>query len=454
MISREYESLLDGITYADKFIWQGHYSFFMDAAGLAEKTKRFDRVLIPQCYGPPAERMTESFCKEAWRLVGKLASWDKLPLVFDNRNPQREAALVEHCFKGATKPVVLISTRGKSSPFPNKVSLLEAIWPLREKFDFVDLDEVTADKFFDLLALYERAAALIAIDNGLLHLAQATPSLPVIALVTHFPDLWHGTPRRRNHIAYIRYSEFGTRIREIPEALCGLGMAGNVASRFIHVWSDYERTDRRAIRRHTVAKQTWAAAYERGPWVRCVVDERALSRNATAVGEQKPVPFLKDLLLEAASRARPGDVIVFTNDDTCFAPSLTETIMETMLRYPAMWGARREHVNVIRPLTTEEMMKGYKHCGSDVFAFTLEWWQEHQDDIPDFLISFEAWDMVLKRLILRTGGVEVEDTCYHEMHLPYWHTPQNRECTGNLYNRELTRQWLAKHQIAWNDAFA
>ena len=73
--------------------------------------------------------------------------------------------------------------------------------------------------------------------------------------------------------------------------------------------------------------------------------------------------------------------------------------------------------------------------------------------IPDFLISFEAWDMVLKRLILRTGGVEVENTCYHEMHLPYWHTPQNRECTGNLYNRELTRLWLAKHQIAWNDAF-
>jgi hypothetical protein len=162
---------------------------------------------------------------------------------------------------------------------------------------------------------------------------------------------------------------------------------------------------------------------------------------------------VRDILQAAVDRAYLGDIVVFSNDDTCFAPGLTQTILDLVPKHGALWGARREHKRVDKPLTKEEMVRGYQHCGSDIFAFTKKWWELNNHDFPDFVLTFEAWDLVLKKLILLTGGIEVRDTCYHEIHESFWHVSQNRECAGNLYNRELTRQWLAKHQIRWDEAF-
>ena len=227
----------------------------------------------------------------------------------------------------------------------------------------------------------------------------------------------------------------------------------NPLRRLIHVWSDYDRRDAGATRRHRIAKQTWTPELSGADSISCVVHENAVTRNANMVGEDKPVPFVRDLFIEAANRAGPQDIILFTNDDTCLRVGAAQIIVDRVREFKAVWCARREITRISTPLTVANMMQGYKHCGADIFAFTREWWDQHGDDFPDFLLSFEIWDLVLKRLILLTGGVEVHDLCYHEIHQPYWHMPAHRECVGNLYNRELGRQWLAKHNIQWGDAF-
>lgn len=455
-IARPFMDLLDGVGYCDRLVWDGHYSECLQAAEHAQRLGKFDNVFVVQCYGSGVgagtnNRVTDSFCKEAWRLVGRLQDWDTLPLVFDRRDKDREAELLTK-IGTRSKPRVLVSTAGKSSPFPHRDALKELLKPLSPLYDFIDLDGFKAERFYDLIGVMESAECLIATDSGPLHLANAVPNLPVVALITHFPDLWHGSPKRKNHALYIRYDEFSKRADEIATML-KTGCSRGLGKRLVHVWSDYERPDAGAKRRNRVASQTWQQEYLSGFWVSCPIHEKEFVRNGRSVGERKPVPFVKDLFNEGVKRASPGDIIVFSNDDTCFAPGLTDVLVRNVSQFGAVWGARREHKALTAPLKSHEITKGYQHCGSDIFAFTPEWWAKWEHDFPDFLLTFEAWDLVMKRLIDFSGGRELKDTCYHEIHASFWHVPENRECEGNLYNRELTRQWLARHNIKWEDAF-
>jgi hypothetical protein len=452
MVASEFESILDGVSYCNRISRRGHYSESSKAVEEAVARDVFDNIYLVQCYGTNIDRYTDSYAKESWRLVGKMDLWGKLPLVFDRRNSFREAGWIP---LDNSKPLVLVATKGKSSPFEQGPDLAMSVaLALQDTHTVLNLDLVNCDRIYDLLGLMERASCLIATDSAPLHLSYAVPSLPVIALVTPYPDLWHGSPRRPNHIAYIRYNEYYGRKGDIIELARNPKSIVNSQPKLIHVWSEYSRFNAGAVRRHEIARATWMAQYDRGGWIQCPVEESTMQRNANTVGEPKPVPFVKDLIEEAALRGDPGDVIVFTNDDTCMAPNLADVIRDTVSKHGALWGSRWEHRSVPRPMNLHEMVRGaYRHVGADVFAFTVEWWNLYRHDFPDFLLSFEAWDLVLKKLILITKGVEVQDTCYHEIHQSFWHTEANRNCTGNLYNRELTRQWLASHGIRWEDAF-
>ena len=151
--------------------------------------------------GQECARMT-SFVKEYWRLAGKMPLWDSvLPLVFDRRDKEREKALISTVLprklgRQPAKPdkILLVATGGTSSPFP----YVELLWTLlrlnfTKGWRIVDLSGVQAHRFYDLLALYERAHCLVATDSAPLHLARACPTLPVMALTNDRPLLWNGS---------------------------------------------------------------------------------------------------------------------------------------------------------------------------------------------------------------------------------------------------------------------
>lgn len=449
-IAKEFASLLDGVTYCDREIWDGHYSEPLKAAEFAESSGKYDRIMIVQCYGTPVERQTDSFCKEAWALVGMLNHWGKLRLWFDNRNVYREDIWINAATAdNSNRPILLVSHSGKSSPFPYSRELLEILVPLRNVFMIMDISDVKCERFYDLLGLMEASACLITTDSGNLHLANAVPSLLVIALVTDRPDMWHGSPAQPNHVLRIRYGDFPKKAtyEKILTTLMRIAENKNVDRRIIHVWNDYPYRAQDAAFRHETAKASWEAEYKKGRWIPCCVPDAQLTRNANQVGEQKPLPFVNDVINVAADQAQPDDLICLTNDDTIFVNDITERLLHTE---PPFWSSRWEHGKVNGPLNSETIKKNsWKHVGSDVFVFTKRWWMEHSHEFPDFIISREAWDLCLRSLINLHGGHEEDALCAHIIHAPEWHSVEHRESVSNLFNRESARRFFREHGMRW-----
>lgn len=445
MIAQEFASLLDGVSYCERLIYPGHYSQSTLAADFASASKEFDNVYLCQCYGTTVDRGTDSYAKESWRLVGRLHLWDTLPLVFDQRDLEREKRQL--CFDGVVKPMVLVSMSGRSSPFPHAAGLRQ-ILDQQTDFHICDVSTVRLERFYDMLGLVEKSMALITTDSGLLHLAQAVPNLPVIALVTHSPDSWHGSPRRANHVFYCRYNEFMERRGEIPVLLQRI-KSGVKINRLVHVYSDYDHRSDDAEYRFRIAQLSWGREYKSTEWLTVPVHDSTLLRNAISIAEKKPSPFLKDVIGRAAEIAGDDDIIVFTNDDTNFCPDFSVRIRQCLTQHESLWGSRQELASISQAPTQEDMAKGYKHCGADVFAFRKSWWTKYRSRVPDFLLSFECWDLSFRTLIELTGGIEVEGLCAHHIHQPYWHSPQHRECVGNLYNRDLCRRFFSDNSMPW-----
>jgi hypothetical protein len=446
-IAREFASLLDGVTYCEREIWDGHYSECLKAAEHAWRSGLYDRIMVVQCYGTSIERQTDSYCKEAWRAVGKLNLWGKLPLAFDNRSEAREdvwknAATADN----SGRPILVVSHSGKSSPFKHSRELLELLVPLADKFIIFDISNLWCERFYDLLGLMEIATCLIATDSGPLHLANAVPKLPIIALITDRPDNWHGSPSQANHVLRIRYGEFEKSKGRIVETLNQIVSKEKIERRIIHAWNDYPYRQFDAQGRHEVAKRSWEEEYKRGRWIPCPVHDSQLTRNAQSIGEPKPLPFVNDIIEAAASQAQPDDYICLTNDDTIFVHGLTDLILDG----PMQWSSRWEHVMVKEPLTPQTIQKNaWKHVGADIFVFTKRWWLEVHSEFPDMILAREAWDLVLRTLISLKGGQESIALCAHIIHQPEWHSPEHRESVSNLFNRDAARGFFRNHNMRW-----
>jgi hypothetical protein len=111
-----------------------------------------------------------------WRRTGLAEEYHTLPLVFDQRNPNREANLLARTLTNA-KPFVLIKTDGWTSPFDhaNEVrSIMREVF--RDEVQIINLDKVVAHRVFDLLGLIDKSVGLITTDTMSLHLAAASPT--------------------------------------------------------------------------------------------------------------------------------------------------------------------------------------------------------------------------------------------------------------------------------------
>lgn len=209
-VTPTFSDLLEGVTYATPRLWSGNFmNGALAAADLHDREPDVD-YRTTRIIGT-ALRSMGSYVFDAWeqtRLDVNL--WHDVPLVFDNRDLSREDRLIgEHAHTGG-RPLLLTCFAGVSSPAPQAALALAA--HLREqhgdRYHIVDLGAIRAQRLYDLLGLYEVAAAsgglLVSIDSAPLHLAHAAPQLPVIALIN---DGWLGSAPRRNWAATIRYAD-------------------------------------------------------------------------------------------------------------------------------------------------------------------------------------------------------------------------------------------------------
>ena len=218
MVSREYADVLDGVS-VDRIMWDRDWR--QVRAAYESVRSSWPSIVVLQQYstdGWPQYHATDSFIKEMYRIAGKLPLFP-LPLKFDRRDPQRES----HWIAGLPmdKPIVLLATCGFSSPFPQCEELRKMIHDLNDAH-VVDLDAIRAERIYDLLPLFERAACLVTVDSAMLHSAQATPRLPVIALIASNPSAWHGSPAYAGQRLRVRYSDFDRRKGDIIQTIGAL----------------------------------------------------------------------------------------------------------------------------------------------------------------------------------------------------------------------------------------
>ena len=161
--------------------------------------------------------------------------------------------------------------------------------------------------------------------------------------------------------------------------------------------------------------------------------------------DPRTLPFLRDLLDFAAKRAGPSDLVVFTNDDVVFAPDLTATLLNVA---QAAWASRHEFIRMPQAPTCLEIIGARKHCGCDLFALTPRWWRLNRDSMPDMVLGCEAYDLVLRKLMAATGGVELHAALAHEEHASWWLT--HRSDPAAEHNRKLAAEWLANRNLTWD----
>lgn len=459
VVADAFANLLEGVTYVEPHIFRGKFEDVAGAYRFAESVAESvaeAEVICTQIYGRDltCAESCSSFMRESWERVPGAPAWGTLPLVFDNRDHAREVAVKSQLLaRGAGKPYVLLAFNGTSSPFapgPELARYLRA--ELGGDFDFVDISGFVAPRFFDLLGTFASAHALVTIDAGPLHLAHATPDLPVVAFVTREPSPWHGSPWRPSHVARFYYDEAPECFPAVARAVAQAKQR-DLRPKIWHTWSDYTPTGE-AARRNDLAAVTWAAECAAAHWRACPFTVEHQWRNSFDIGDPRPMPYMTDLVDHVLAHGpRPTDIIALTNADVCFTPGLTGWILDAVPRHGAAFTHRYDFPRLNAPLVSEAAVKrGKFYPGSDAYFFTVDWWRAHGHEYPPMILGREQCDEVLRQLIKRHRGVEIPFAIYHEKHASLWNSDgQHEHNAGNKHNRRRAQQWFRKTGYGPND---
>lgn len=459
MVAREFADVLDGCSYVEPIIWQGDWIDTVKA--VYEARKLSDNIVISQIYGRGIgmREMCSSFARESWYSAGAKISWgSKLP-VFDRRVIFREECLIDSLGINRNKRVVVCALNGTSAPFPWAKEFrqqLQAALKSDGDYQLVDISEIRAHRIYDLLGLFEIAHCLVTIDTSIKHLAAAC-NVPVISLCARWPSPWHGSPWRPQNMQSYWYDELKPPNVKAYFDIIAVGTSG---PKIVHTWADFRPEnsafDSELDRRLSVARRSWKQEYDFGKcWKSAEFTKDVSSRDSRAIGDPMGVPFLRDIIEHAERIAvNDNDVIVYSNADVCFAPGLTGHILDHCRRngcaYTHRWDFFRR---ITEPFVSDGQVRtGKWYPGSDVFCFTVGWWQQHRDLLPDVIIGREKTDEVMRQLIKLSGGDEIEVCNYHEKHPSFWEQPEPFEKNpGNIHNRRLARKWFADMNLAEND---
>lgn len=207
VVHKDYASLVQGLSYIDEVaVWDG---LEWDCAGAVMAHGEGINLCLQVNRGAEPTRTHRNFCVQAWSYsmlpIEEVAT---APLVLDNRaTPTGSVAslLKNLCNSRMTHldwPLVLFNFVGRSSEFPDPHFLDRLFWLLPG----ITLQNTptNANKFQDLLALYERAACVVSVDTATLHLSYATKT-PTVALVNNDP--WLASEPRPHHILRLTYAE-------------------------------------------------------------------------------------------------------------------------------------------------------------------------------------------------------------------------------------------------------
>lgn len=240
MVSKDYQTVMEGISYVDT--WVVNYGWWEGIPAARELAQaRYPRVIVPQFWNDLSNH--QDFANKAFKGAivlqchGKqwgvdmkkwpsyMASmWDRagftqeemktLPVVFDRRDVSREEELAKRVIKGP-RPILLYNFTGISSPFTFAPEVLAVLRSFNKHFQLINLGEIRARRIYDLLGLYDRAVGMITTDTATLHLA-GTGSIPYVAYTV---DGWCTSTPKGDYRLHIKYSQARQRLPELRALL-------------------------------------------------------------------------------------------------------------------------------------------------------------------------------------------------------------------------------------------
>lgn len=220
--SEKYGELFSACSYVNKVLSPEKWGSLSETIKWSKE--RYEEVKILQCHGDkfPFDQTQKSFQQEVYLRAGLLHEWDKLELVFDQRDEKRERTLISANIprgKGQGRPFakyILLGDVSESSPF-DKIEELATLLQVNfgQEYRIIRLSIIKADKIYDLLGLYDKAAALVTIETVHVHLSQAS-KVPTFVLAI---DGWRGSAFRKKFGFYMNYSEWSERSGELIEAI-------------------------------------------------------------------------------------------------------------------------------------------------------------------------------------------------------------------------------------------
>jgi hypothetical protein len=198
VVHKDFLPLLDGVSYVEGVPWDGEWENPMAAAKHygATNAQVYGRGLNPDLGGG-------NFAAQAWNKLG--AEWNaKLPLVFDRRDLGREQELANSVFR-TNKPKLLLKLHGFSSPFMDSDFVTQKVNQQCGQFmEIVSLDEIKAERIYDLIGLMDRAELMVTIDTVTLWLAHAS-DCPTVAFTNG--NGFSASPSRGNCLLRMPYNE-------------------------------------------------------------------------------------------------------------------------------------------------------------------------------------------------------------------------------------------------------
>lgn len=455
VVAKAYAHLLDGVSYVEPLVFEG--DFFEAPQAKAWASRRLSGYDLVDCsvYGRlvnPSHDMS-SFNREIWRLSKTDLNFDTARPLFDRRDPAREQALIENVLPLSAyhTPFILFSGKGTSSPFAQGAEYLQAVAKhLPDSHVLVDISNVQASRPYDLLALYERAAGIIATDSFPLHLAQATPELPVLALLCDGPTPWHRSAARPNHVVRRLY---GDALRHVAQDVAHL--LRPVRPRIRFVTTQHPNPDPATKARLQRAEDGRRAEMQAHGWEEA--PPTATTRSAQQIGD-KPLPFVRELVELNLLNMEDPDIMVLCNADIGIVEGTTGRLLEAVRNHGCAFAHRWDFYGAALarrlPRHESDLKQARWYPGSDFFAFSANWWRDNSPIFPDMIWGREAWDMILRNIMKRSAGpavesIELHNAIWHERHASVWE--QNLRLPGNEHNRRLATTWLARYGGSWND---
>lgn len=214
--SPKYAAVFDGCAYVGKVInftgkWGDLHSAIKFAKGM------FNDVTVLQCHGDnfPFQQTKPSFQHEVYDRVKLLREWPNMRPNFDRRDAGREMNLVKSLV-GDSEKFILLADQSESSQF----KLIEELkLMIHTKFGgeykIIHLSKVRAQKIYDLLGLYERAAALVTTETVHTHLSMGC-NVPTFVLAA---DGWRGSAFRKSFGFYLKYADWERRKNDFIGAI-------------------------------------------------------------------------------------------------------------------------------------------------------------------------------------------------------------------------------------------